>query len=171
MIFIVYKIKINKVLNQACNGKWAMYHIHITVCVCNNRKVEIVGSVRLYMHLQWDSRIHENHTSKTSKSVRKKFSKYGYHLKQFIYRSTLWCIKNWGGVCGIQNKHAVKCNNSVAAEILWVVHHAYVQDNNIVSTIGILHYVKASDSFNIASSAELQFLLYFNFKIISRFNK
>ena len=46
MIFIVYKIKINKVLNQACNGKWAMYHIHITVCVCNNRKVEIVGSVQ-----------------------------------------------------------------------------------------------------------------------------
>ena len=83
MIFIVYKIKINKVLNQARNGKWAMYHIHITVCVCNNRKVEIVGSVRLYMHLQWDSCIHEIHTSKTSKSVRKKFSKYGYHLKQF----------------------------------------------------------------------------------------
>ena len=83
MIFIVYKIKINKVLNQACDCKWAMDHIHITVCVCNNRKVEIVGSVRLYMHLQWDSCIHENHTSITSKSVRKKFSKYGYCLKQF----------------------------------------------------------------------------------------
>ena len=83
MIFIVCKIKINKVLNKQCNGKWAMYHIHITVCVCNNRKVEIVGSVRLYMRLQWDSRIHENHTSRTSKSVRKKISKFGYHLKQF----------------------------------------------------------------------------------------